>query len=115
MSVHNLQLKAVVLHHTMLEFTICLACLLVPNAFAASGLFPKMPAAPKAYVVEIANDSENAKMTAWALQGMPSLASLAQRADEIKMRFQDAVISLAAALMFFSHHRQAYRFDWRSR
>jgi hypothetical protein len=36
----------------------------------AHGLFPKMPPAPKAYVVEIAKDSRNAKMSAWALQGM---------------------------------------------
>jgi hypothetical protein len=33
-------------------------------------MFPKMPAATNAYVVTISKDSENAKMTAWALQGM---------------------------------------------
>jgi hypothetical protein len=37
---------------------------------AASGMFPKIPPATKAYVVEIAKDSKNAKMTAWALQGL---------------------------------------------
>ena len=45
-----------------------------PTAFSQptnpGGLFPKMPPAPRAFVAEIAKDSENAKMTAWALQGM---------------------------------------------
>jgi hypothetical protein len=40
------------------------------SALAASGMFPKMPPAPKACLVEITKDTENAKMTAWALQGM---------------------------------------------
>ena len=34
----------------------------------------------------------------------PRLAPLALLADEIEMRFQDAVIRSAAALMFFIHH-----------
>ncbi len=38
--------------------------------FAASGLFPKMPAATNFYVVDCRNDSEEARMTAWALQGL---------------------------------------------
>jgi len=36
---------------------------------------------------------------------LPCLAPLALLADEIKVRFQDAVIGPAAALTFFSHHR----------
>ena len=39
-------------------------------AFAASGMFPKMPAAAKVYVFTISNDSGDAKVTARALQGM---------------------------------------------
>ena len=37
---------------------------------AASGMFPKMPAATNAYVVNIHEDSADAWMTAWSLQGM---------------------------------------------
>ncbi len=33
-------------------------------------MFPKMPAATNAVVINIQNDSDNAKMTAWALQGL---------------------------------------------
>jgi GxGYxYP putative glycoside hydrolase C-terminal domain/GxGYxYP_N second domain/GxGYxYP third domain/GxGYxYP_N 1st domain len=40
------------------------------SVFAASGMFPKMPAATNAYVVNIHKDSGDAWMTAWALQGM---------------------------------------------
>lgn len=40
------------------------------SALAASGMFPKMPAATNAYVVNIHEDSGDAWMTAWALQGM---------------------------------------------
>lgn len=36
---------------------------------------------------------------------LPRLAPLALFADEIEVRFQDAVIRPAAALMFFIHHR----------
>jgi len=42
----------------------------VQSALAASGMFPKMPAATNTYVVNIHQDSGNAWMTAWALQGM---------------------------------------------
>jgi hypothetical protein len=45
------------------------------SAFAASGMFPKMPAATNAYVVEFHNDSDNAKMTTWALQGLINQSS----------------------------------------
>jgi hypothetical protein len=38
--------------------------------FAASGMFPKMPAATNVFVVNIHKDSGNAWMTAWALQGI---------------------------------------------
>lgn len=44
-----------------------------PAATPASpvgGLFPKMPAAPKAYVVNCQQDSRDALKTAWALQGL---------------------------------------------
>ncbi len=44
-----------------------LSCL---TGLGASGLFPKMPSAPKAYVVEIEKDADNTKMTSRALQGM---------------------------------------------
>ncbi len=42
----------------------------IQSTFAASGMFPKMPAATNAVVINIQNDSGNAKMTAWALQGL---------------------------------------------
>lgn len=38
--------------------------------FAASGMFPKMPAAPKVFVFTISRDSGDARVTARALQGM---------------------------------------------
>jgi len=44
--------------------------LCVQPALAASGLFPKMPAATNVYVVNIHKDSGDAWMTAWALQGL---------------------------------------------
>ena len=52
---------------TVLLFGIVLG---IQPALAASGLFPKMPAATNACVVNIHQDSGNAWMTAWALQGM---------------------------------------------
>jgi hypothetical protein len=42
----------------------------IRSSMAASGMFPKMPAAANAFVVNIHKDSGNAWMTAWALQGM---------------------------------------------
>ncbi len=39
-------------------------------AWAANGLFPKMPPAATAYVADATNDSGNAHMTAWALEGL---------------------------------------------
>jgi hypothetical protein len=42
----------------------------IQSTFAASGMFPKMPAAANAVVINIQDDSDNAKMTAWALQGL---------------------------------------------
>jgi hypothetical protein len=42
----------------------------IHSALAASGMFPKMPAATNVYVVNIHQDSGDAWMTAWALQGM---------------------------------------------
>lgn len=42
----------------------------VQSASAASGMFPKMPPATNASVVDTRKDSENARMTAWALQGL---------------------------------------------
>ncbi len=42
----------------------------VQPVLAASGMFPKMPAATNVYVVDCQKDSENARMTAWALQGL---------------------------------------------
>ena len=42
----------------------------IQSALAASGMFPKMPAATNVYVVNIHQDSGDAWMTAWALQGM---------------------------------------------
>jgi hypothetical protein len=42
----------------------------VQSALAASGLFPKMSAATNVYVVDCRQDSEDARMTAWALQGL---------------------------------------------
>ncbi len=47
------------------------AFLLVPHpAFAASGLFPKMPPANTVYAVDSSKDGTNARMTAWALEGL---------------------------------------------
>ena len=42
----------------------------VQSVLVASGMFPKMQAATNAAVINIQNDSDNAKMTAWALQGL---------------------------------------------
>jgi hypothetical protein len=42
----------------------------IQSVLAASGMFPKMPAATNVFVVNIHKDSGNAWMTAWALQGM---------------------------------------------
>lgn len=49
---------------------IALFVLTAHTSFAASGMFPKMPAATNAYVVNIHEDSGDAWMTAWALQGL---------------------------------------------
>jgi len=48
-----------------LGITLC-----IQSVFAASGLFPKMPAATNVYVVNIHRDSGDAWMAAWALQGI---------------------------------------------
>lgn len=50
----------------------CLTLLLLNagSAFAASGLFPKMPLAPKVYVVNCRKDGGEARRTAFALQGL---------------------------------------------
>jgi GxGYxY sequence motif in domain of unknown function N-terminal len=45
-------------------------CLFQSIAQAASGMFPKMPLATNVYVVNIHQDSGDAWMTAWALQGL---------------------------------------------
>jgi hypothetical protein len=42
----------------------------IQSVLAASGLFPKMPAATNVYVVDCRNDSADARTTAWALQGV---------------------------------------------
>jgi hypothetical protein len=47
----------------------------IQSAFAASGMFPKMPAATNVFVVNTRKDSENARMTAWALQGLINQSS----------------------------------------
>src|ERR1017187_7141463 len=39
-------------------------------AFAASGMFPKMPFTTNTVVADIRKDSDSARMTAWALQGL---------------------------------------------
>src|SRR5262249_51073764 len=57
------------------SFVMLLFCVAVLSLRAAEGMFPKMPSAPKAYVFEISKDSENAKMTAWCLQGLVNQAS----------------------------------------
>ena len=44
-------------------------------AWAASGMFPKMPAATNAFVVDIHADSGDAKRSAWALQGLINQSS----------------------------------------
>jgi hypothetical protein len=50
---------------------LCLALVsTVRPALAASGLFPKMPAAPKVYVFDCRNDNPEARTSAWALQGL---------------------------------------------
>ncbi|HEY3915727.1 MAG TPA: GxGYxYP domain-containing protein, partial [Verrucomicrobiae bacterium] len=55
---------------------LCLALVWnVWSAFAASGLFPKMPAATNVYVVDCQHDSDDARMTAWALQGLVNQSS----------------------------------------
>jgi hypothetical protein len=47
----------------------------VQSASAASGMFPKMPATTNVYVVDCHKDSRDARMTAWALQGMVNQSS----------------------------------------
>jgi hypothetical protein len=47
----------------------------IQSAFAASGMFPKMPAATNVYVVDIHQDSGDARKTAWALQGLVNQSS----------------------------------------
>lgn len=47
----------------------------VQSTFAASGMFPKMPAATNVFVININKDSENARMTAWALEGLINQSS----------------------------------------
>ena len=50
---------------------LCLALVFtVRPALAASGLFPKMPAAPKVYVFDCRKDNPEARTSAWALQGL---------------------------------------------
>ncbi len=53
------------------KLLLCLALVLsVRPVLAASGLFPKMPAATNVYVVDCRNDSAEARTSAWALQGL---------------------------------------------
>jgi hypothetical protein len=47
----------------------------VQSILAASGLFPKMPAAAKVFVVNIHSDGGDAKRAAWALQGLVNQSS----------------------------------------
>jgi GxGYxY sequence motif in domain of unknown function N-terminal/GxGYxYP putative glycoside hydrolase C-terminal domain len=47
----------------------------VPQAYAASGLFPKMPAATNLYVVDCRDDNRDARMSARALQGLVNQSS----------------------------------------
>ncbi len=58
----------------------------------ASGLFPKMPPAAKAYVVNLHSDNRAAKRTAWALQGLINQSSAevyvlssAQHLEQLKL------------------------------
>ena len=58
------------------KILLCLAFVLsVRTVFAASGMFPKMPAAPKVYVVDCRNDMPEARTSAWALQGLVNQTS----------------------------------------
>jgi hypothetical protein len=53
------------------KFLLCLALVLtVRPILAASGLFPKMPAATNVYVFDCRNDNADARTSAWALQGL---------------------------------------------
>jgi len=53
------------------KLLLCLALILsVRSVLAASGLFPKMPAATNVYVVDCRSDSPEARTSAWALQGL---------------------------------------------
>src|ERR1039457_6905070 len=53
------------------KFLLCLALVLtVRPILAASGLFPKMPAATNVYVFDCRNDDADARTSAWALQGL---------------------------------------------
>ncbi len=54
----------------IIPLCLCLIDLPQTTAYAASGMFPKMPTATNVFVVNIHKDSGNAWMTAWALQGM---------------------------------------------
>lgn len=50
---------------------LCLALIVtVTPVLAASGLFPKMPAATNVYVFDCRNDNADARISAWALQGL---------------------------------------------
>jgi len=58
------------------KLLLCLALVLsLRPVLAASGLFPKMPAAPKVYVVDCRNDSAEARTSVWALQGLVNQTS----------------------------------------
>ena len=59
---------------------------------AAGGMFPKMPPAPKAYVVDCFKDDKTARMTAWSLQGLVNQSSaeayvLSSREHEEQLEF----------------------------
>lgn len=49
--------------------------LITQSALAASGMFPKMSAARKAFVIDCQNDSKDSEATAWALQGLINQSS----------------------------------------
>jgi hypothetical protein len=58
------------------KLLLCFALVLsTMPAWGASGMFPKMPSATNVEVINLRKDTKNARMTAWALQGLINQSS----------------------------------------
>src|SRR5271170_7063207 len=64
------------INRRVLSFIVlCGIIFVAQSSYAASGMFPKMPAATNVFIINTRNDSKNAQMTAWALQGLVNQSS----------------------------------------